>query len=1400
MADEFTSPWEGQPQLPSTSSGAGPSLEGTGSTTDDFETPGSGVALQSTTTAPAAAETTEPSDPSFLDGEAPGDNGDESDPDESEAGELIADDELSKEELVERAKDMGVFWDKFPLFKTIFKVDDVQFSSDMGPGNLLTPTCTISFRTPTNQRSMIVVRLVFALKSAKSNKGPTSHSIFLYVPAMNIDRLKLLPHESSQVSSGFRIGSGFEDANGNAFDLARVTVETRRTYLRGRIIPELMGNMTAEAQALVDSISTDQPMRLTFLIRDHNDNVKQYYDKFRARMMRERRVDPTKAWVKDAPNTNSLMPGNVHDLYDRPDIANQPAQILFLDKLDLQVALTYGTIYEDEYQEMLTNELTQAPYQMTVIEAPMAFKTEATTTTDPPMSSATLFFGFIAFTDTNLQRPNAGERLKIAIKLPQLSTEPLVEAGDDVTAGVANGATSGAGATQDTGAGQDTGAAQETDEDADLGADEHRAPQYNPVAELGDDDNVDMLDDENGEGLTDEDGPNVWTATVMEPFLLTPPGFITVFLQRRREPNWTGTQKDRPFVDLKLPIVNFDPSHALEDPSSIVTSGPKIDIGIGQIYSKQNLKDMLRCGDQLFRSILPQQQRLVDTLLMHNPDKPPLHHVDLLSMMKRTHLVKTFNPAQQNFYDSLKHTPELTLLQGPYGTGKTETCVRITAQFASEDQQVLYLVETNKAVDEVALRIKAISDEEKLGLLILRLHSFPGEKKAIYTEFGDPKLNDAPSRIDPEWIVSDATLAEYTLVTCLQDFGARCTAVLKHVDPRRVVLDLALSKATADYIKTSKSEAIQRLKTMLQAYAIDGLNTDPAERTAIKLGLNDVMMEVVRKQMVIVATVAVSAKVNLAQNFHPKLVILDEAARIPELRALMPFGQFSPNVFLWVGDHVQQLPFVSSHGREKDTIPFINPFSSQQRLSGFGRLSRGGLKTEFLHIQQRCTGEIPAFADQQFYDNRIQQAPESPESQQITATMRGFCREELGTQVSTNRYARNIQDSRSEKESAGTSQWNRIEADALCDDLYTMTSNNDFKGRSIAVLSFYKAQLNYIRERLTRLPLRNTIKFVNCAALTVATAQGTEYDIVLLSLVQTSHPTFINEPHALVVALTRAKFLFGIYTNWRLVDEYKMNSNNVFIHNLLHDLAAKKHVIDSGTKPIQKPCLNCGQFGHRQQNCEHEHADVCVRCVDNLDFDNMLGHLKEDCTHYDKPKFCRRCKDNDRRQDPEPHETNDCPYYPRPPAAPRTCNNCDHPGHEKRYCPRITCNKCSERGHTRQDCPQPDQCLECRQVGHLRRECPNKKRTRAQVREVKDRLAAQKAGRVNAQVTPGDAAAWTPGPGTEGRGLGGDDSAGGGEATKEGTNNGWGQWTRADAFSIGMDRTVKNGTGNAGLY
>jgi hypothetical protein len=50
------------------------------------------------------------------------------------------------------------------------------------------------------------------------------------------------------------------------------------------------------------------------------------------------------------------------------------------------------------------------------------------------------------------------------------------------------------------------------------------------------------------------------------------------------------------------------------------------------------------------------------------------------------------------------------------------------------------------------------------------------------------------------------------------------------------------------------------------------------------------------------------------------------------------------------------------------------------------------------------------------------------------------------------------------------------------------------------------------------------------ATKTVDSAQGTEYDIVLISFVQTRRPAFLGEPHRLIVALTRARWMLGIYT------------------------------------------------------------------------------------------------------------------------------------------------------------------------------------------------------------------------------------------------------------------------------
>lgn len=67
----------------------------------------------------------------------------------------------------------------------------------------------------------------------------------------------------------------------------------------------------------------------------------------------------------------------------------------------------------------------------------------------------------------------------------------------------------------------------------------------------------------------------------------------------------------------------------------------------------------------------------------------------------------------------------------------------------------------------------------------------------------------------------------------------------------------------------------------------------------------------------------------------------------------------------------------------------------------------------------------------------------------------------LVTTVPTNRYARNITDSRNHKESGGTSRINDAEAAATIIDLKQVANNPVFIGKTITIMSFYKGQIAF---------------------------------------------------------------------------------------------------------------------------------------------------------------------------------------------------------------------------------------------------------------------------------------------------------------------------------------------------
>ena len=71
-----------------------------------------------------------------------------------------------------------------------------------------------------------------------------------------------------------------------------------------------------------------------------------------------------------------------------------------------------------------------------------------------------------------------------------------------------------------------------------------------------------------------------------------------------------------------------------------------------------------------------------------------------------------FNSAQRQFLEHLRNTPEVTVIHGPFVTGKTTVCIATSTLCLSKPttqneakNQVLYTVENNQAVDDVAMRL-----------------------------------------------------------------------------------------------------------------------------------------------------------------------------------------------------------------------------------------------------------------------------------------------------------------------------------------------------------------------------------------------------------------------------------------------------------------------------------------------------------------------------------------------------------------------------------------------------------------------------------------------------------------------------------------------------------------------
>lgn len=93
---------------------------------------------------------------------------------------------------------------------------------------------------------------------------------------------------------------------------------------------------------------------------------------------------------------------------------------------------------------------------------------------------------------------------------------------------------------------------------------------------------------------------------------------------------------------------------------------------------------------------------IIKSTLKKRPDLPDLKY-DSLSLIKP---LKKYNQNQYQALQMALSTPDLFLIQGPAGTGKTSLIIELTNQLFNQDKRILCSAYTNMAVDNVAKNLK----------------------------------------------------------------------------------------------------------------------------------------------------------------------------------------------------------------------------------------------------------------------------------------------------------------------------------------------------------------------------------------------------------------------------------------------------------------------------------------------------------------------------------------------------------------------------------------------------------------------------------------------------------------------------------------------------------------------
>jgi hypothetical protein len=428
---------------------------------------------------------------------------------------------------------------------------------------------------------------------------------------------------------------------------------------------------------------------------------------------------------------------------------------------------------------------------------------------------------------------------------------------------------------------------------------------------------------------------------------------------------------------------------------------------------------------------------------------------------------------------------------------------------------------------------------------------------------------------------------------------------------------------------------------------------------------------------IIAATPCAAGNYHIRTAISPKIVYIDEAARMHESEALSLVAFFDACVYIFTGDVFQLPPYTSISPPSLGS----NPFKEQTAMSLIERALKSGAVTKLLYINHRQFAGLYELPSRLFYASQMMTGHSGQNGWSPAAKeMHKFLERVVDSTVNnddgdgrrknlsnrSNRLVVDIRTSREALKPGSKSYTNAAHCAWILDNVVklvkfpNLTSSENSQGRpTILILPLYAAQVELIqkeilvRQKAGTLPAEFSshakVRELTSHVRTLDSSQGYTADITYVDLVRTTRPGFVSDLHRLCLALTRSRLAEIVLMNAGIF----LNSEDEVGHSLAY---IYDYVRGRDGVVLPRCCYHCQTFDHSIEKCTKVPPEEKQRC----EFCSEEGHIELACpTAY--------------------------------------CKNCDGSGHTAKHCPKeLRCRRCNELGHLKASCGAN------RQVHHLR--------------------------------------------------------------------------------------------------